>query len=202
MLLMVNKTRPRKKRGGRKMSALILAWIKGNYEVIVALSALLVGLYGVWATRQHNKMSVRPFLRGHWGTQRNIQVFELRYDLDNDGIGPAFIVDFDFAFDGHDVDIQTSDDIGRFIQKAQEDNPAYRGFRVVEAGYGHSIKEGDSLRVLKITCPNDDVDKLVDFMNKFAIKIRYRSIYGETLRFSTDNQAQRRNNFWVDETSG
>lgn len=182
------------------MSTIILTWIKDNYEVIVALSALLVGLYGVWATRQHNKMSVRPFLRGHWRTQRNNKLFELRYDLENDGIGPAFILDFDFSFDGRDVDIQTSDDIGQFIQQAQKDNPAYGGFRVVEAGYGHSIKEGASLRVLKITCPHDDVDKLIDFMNKFGIKIRYRSIYGETLRFSTDNQTQRRNNFWVDET--
>lgn len=172
---------------------IIIEWIKDNYEVIVALSALLVGLYGVWATRQHNKMSVRPFLRGHWKTQRSDERFELIYDIENDGIGPAFVNHFDFEHDGSRLDINTSEDIEQFFANAKARNPAFANFEVIEAGYGHSMKEGDSLRVLKVACPASDAAVLSGFIGLFTISIHYKSIYGERLYFTTDDLTRRRN---------
>ena len=40
----------------------ILNWLESNYEVIVALAAMVISVWSLHLQREHNKLSAKPYL--------------------------------------------------------------------------------------------------------------------------------------------
>jgi hypothetical protein len=77
-----------------------------DFGLLIALAALLLTLQQLWATRNHNRLSVRPVLvvrkdptetgKDHF---RDISVY-----IQNVGLGPAYVNQFEMLIDGHVVE--------------------------------------------------------------------------------------------------
>lgn len=64
--------------------------------MVVAVSALVVSVWQVKISQEHNKLSVRPYLDFFSGWDYGVW----RLDMSNEGVGPAVIKRVDYTYDG------------------------------------------------------------------------------------------------------
>ncbi|MCA0132603.1 hypothetical protein [Winogradskyella alexanderae] len=64
--------------------------------VIIAICAIFLTIYQIYATRKHNRLGIRPLLKIGWTTDEKIDGIWLK----NVGLGPAIITAFSIKHDG------------------------------------------------------------------------------------------------------
>lgn len=64
--------------------------------MVVAVSALVVSVWQVKISQEHNKLSVRPFLNFSSGWDGSIWMVS----MSNEGVGPAIITRVDYTYEG------------------------------------------------------------------------------------------------------
>ncbi len=64
--------------------------------MLVAVSALVVSVWQVRTSQEHNKLSVRPYLDFFTGWNNGVW----RSDISNEGVGPAIITRVDYTYKG------------------------------------------------------------------------------------------------------
>lgn len=140
-------------------------------SVVIAVASLAVSAYVAWATRNHNRLSVRPLL----GLTASFPVggtAGLR--LTNSGLGPATIISSQLTVDGKQV--------GEFDKLHVDEFRRGLAVRPHAATLGgHPFLDTDYQQFLLSVDPYDPSEhhefrQLIE--TKLRLEIRYESIYG------------------------
>ena len=152
--------------------------IAGITSSIIALCALAITLWQAHVTRQHNKLSVKPYITT-WSHNENQQGF-YAVDILNNGIGPALIRKFQIFVDGHEIKGQSLE----LIEKALGvlfPNYTYNSYKAyLSEGYMMAPKENRNLVKIQFLGSNFPSPVEIEHATKrVKILIEYESIYKE-----------------------
>jgi hypothetical protein len=153
-------------------------------SAIIALCALGLTLWQAYVSRQHNRLSVTPYLT----TWSHNDTDQHRYSVEilNNGIGPALINNFQVFVDGHQV---KGDDL-ELIKKSlkllfpQYQYNAYNSY--LSEGYMMAPKESRNLVMIQFFGPNFPKPEEIEHSTKrVKILIEYESIYREKFKYDS-----------------
>ncbi|MGQ5524137.1 hypothetical protein ACUHMQ_12855 [Chitinimonas sp. PSY-7] len=154
---------------------------------IIAASAALIALCSFYVAkkqaelaREHNRLSVRPFLgiyRKEFGNH------PIEYSVENRGIGPAVIKRFHVLIDGKEVIAPHGNYIHAAMDMLGLDRNEVSGHLL---GVNEVLKAGQE--VVLVQFPNSDTNKslhkeLLGKLPRMKFKILYESIYEEKYEY-------------------
>lgn len=150
-------------------------WISIS-AIIISISAFTVSVWQGWETRQHNRLSLMPYI-----TAAPIAKLSVKEDgvlISNDGLGTGFIIDAYIIANGKKFDLTTNTqlEIYKFLDL---DNSC---FTRTYLPIGASLKPSETVRLFSPT--QADIHKihcLIEYSRLFSqqleLYISYQSIY-------------------------
>lgn len=159
-----------------------------TFSGVAAVCAGIVTLYEIHATRKHNRLSVKPFLTDHTHTDRTDNGVVEKFELTNNGLGPALIKKFEIIKDGQPLQYKDEDDLQAQIQKFL---PAGNITHIKIFTDLSAIAANENNIILQISVPNGDISKckkLQDLAPQLSLRIEYESMYGEKLVYCSRPQ--------------
>jgi hypothetical protein len=161
-------------------------------DAIIGGAALALTLYGMAATRKHNRLSVKPSVvsRNHTNWADEGMVYS--YDLCNFGIGPAVIRKFTLILDGKPFCPDTGSPVAGLIKTvfSGEFNFVVRNNSFPNAGYilpANQTYQVVEIFFSKLTAGQESkFDQLKARMN---LCVEYESLYGDWFVFDTREKA-------------
>lgn len=158
-------------------------YIVDNFSGILAICALFLTVYELRSTRQHNRLSVRPFLTDNSHTDRTATLTTETLEIINTGIGPALIKKFQVFKDEKLLIWDEHDDLERQLSEAIPGAKIIHMQTYKDAG---AIPANERIPILKYISDNQNADvlkKLIKDMPKFILKIEYESLYGDKFTY-------------------
>lgn len=148
---------------------------------VIALLALFTSIWQGATSREHNRLSVKPHLDIAWiGDTAN----EWGIRIDNAGIGPAEILEFEVSIDGTrniEWDTESWWTVINTLWPKQipgEERPYFVLLRP-----GNALREGRELFLLKFG-PTDSWQYCP--LKRLSVRIKYQSIYGDRFELKSD----------------
>lgn len=157
----------------------------------IALCALILTGYGLFATRRHNRLSVTPHLSGYSNTLTTNEGLVFSYDISNNGIGPARIKRFTLFKQGKPFPSGNGDYVESLIREHFGDQFKYQITYSFNFGTDASFKSGDTRRIIEILFPavkSQDKEKVFKIFEGLDLCIEYESLYGQKFIFRADNK--------------
>jgi hypothetical protein len=161
-------------------------WIGDNAAIIVALCAFGVAVYQAYATRRHNRLSVRPHLVVFTERHNDNGKGKFAVTLRNSGLGPAIIRSYGALL--HDEPLSTRDGmvIKNTVSKVIGRDAPHVGFhRLVK---GDSVAKDQEMTLLSIAfaCPTPpEYQAVMKSLDRLSAAIEYQSIYGEKFKYDS-----------------
>ena len=163
-----------------------------NLSVFVASIVAIFSAYQALLLRKHNRLSVRPHITD-WTRHQETNIkgkHFLRYFIENNGLGPAIIKDMEISFDGKVIgENKKPSELISLIKTIIEESDLEVHFgNCAILGYGSSLREGKEIATLTLDCYPTMGTPLEDFevfMDRFDLRLRYKSIYGEDFVLDT-----------------
>lgn len=160
-----------------------------NAAVIIALCALAFTAYQVFATRKHNRLSVRPHIT--YFTYRDLSPGQgsLKIEIMNNGLGPAIIDAFDVFLDGQKIPSYRSADIEAKVAEVLDGQTSKTS--VTTLGSGYSMPKDQTRTLLEVRFPattQNDIERIEKRLTRFSLVIRYSSMYGDRYTFDPQNR--------------
>lgn len=151
----------------------------GISATFLSLAALIVSIVQTRIAREQQHASVWPYLQI---LASNLDD-ELHYGLENKGVGPAVIRDFEITYRGK----RYEDVRNLFYSVIGKKTAGGKGFGTVSKG--SVFKSGDDMDILVVT-KNDSVINQVNAMlndSSFHMLIRYADVYGNCWLLDQDS---------------
>ena len=148
--------------------------------LISALIALLAFGLTVWQglqTRNHNRLSSKPFLDFRWVNKPGDG---LRCELKNLGLGPAFLNKIKFFVDDQEFNIENRNDY-KFLFEALDFDLLVNqvGVLHVQERSALGVGQSDSLLVFCDSSVSKDNHELIAVkLRRFCVQVEYKCIYG------------------------
>lgn len=164
--------------------------LAGLSSAVIALCALGLTIWQARITRKHNMLSVTPHLTTWSHTDKANHVYEI--ELLNNGIGPAFIENFEIQVDGQPIVGEGYEPIEKALKVLfpHYEYTSHQSF--VACGYSMAATEVRSLVAIQFRGGSVPKPEEVDHAAKrVRLLIEYSSIYGEF--FALDTEALRAN---------
>ncbi len=153
-------------------------------SVIIAAAAFLVAVWQGLLTRQHNKLSVRPFLRIDRieGAGRPSEIL-----LHNVGVGPSFIDNFDLRVDGASVAGDRFTRIRTALTSLGLADIKFENIKIdmFTPAQGDAIAAGETLTLLRlspVSNTQESYQALIAALPRLTFSVCYKSIYRETFK--------------------
>ena len=157
---------------------------------VVAVVAVLVGVWEGRANRKHNRLSVEP--RFSFFTNLTHDPPGMGIHLDNNGLGPGIIREVRYMVDGERVSPSECDPWKTILAKLEIRNH----WKVITKTLfpSNPIRSGEqrNLMVLEPAAEKVSSEELMRILGRLRIEIEYESIYGE-VRTSIWDHAKRLN---------
>lgn len=160
--------------------------------LIIASCALFVSVWSVRSTQKHNKLSSRPHLTGF---QRNNTLNNKKrtmvFEIWNKGTGPAFIKEFSILFDGKEIE----DDVAVHIRAAiaNKFGNILSDDQITNLGETYAIQTNEMVEIFSLSYNDNSngelTERLLGFLDKYDLNIKYESMYRESFLFSSLNDA-------------
>lgn len=150
--------------------------------IVISLCAIALTVYGLYATRRHNRLSVTPQLADYTNKLTTNEGLILSYDISNNGIGPARIRNFVLFREGKPFPRGKDDYVETFIRAHLGDRLKYNIRHSFNFGEDDSLKVGDTRRMLEIFFPGakiEDREKILGMFEGISLRIEYESFYGK-----------------------
>ncbi len=144
---------------------------------IIALGALVVSVWTLYANRRHNRLSVRPKLVGDIHQSAEL----LSRELKNGGLGPAEITSVEVFIDGKLCPDKTLNDAVRDV--LGEGHVC----DVMNIAEGYSLLSNQTLKLFVMKKPLQKKEFVVQMLNRVDIRIAYKSLYGESFVYNSSD---------------
>lgn len=159
-------------------------------STIIAVCALVLSLFGIYATIRHNKLSVTPKLVRNTNRKRQDDGIIITFDLCNHGIGPAKIVRFDFFLDGKPFTAKW-DPVEALLEAGLGDKISYKILSQGCPGRDYCLIVGQNYRLAEVFLPGakqSDEQRLNEIFSRMNFRVEYESLYG--VRYALDTRDQ------------
>ncbi len=144
--------------------------------VIIAVAALFVVVWQTWATRKHNRLSVKPLLDINQVVRKADST--VRLDLENNGVGPAIIKELEVLIDGRKVEETVLKNWKKIISIIDISCDSVYG---VILSSDATIGAGSSVELLNLKVSDTQSYKLVfESLSRLNVIVKYESVYGES----------------------
>lgn len=157
------------------------AWLGENDSEIIAICAVFIAAYQAYATRKHNKLSVKPHLNDFRDKESNSKQLIYTFTLNNNGLGPAIIKEWKVYVDGKALD---SNDHEYYEKKAREIIPEkINDVVTTRLGANYALPSNDTIKLLYLMFyihHGTNFDGIEKNLARLDIYVRYESIYGNT----------------------
>jgi hypothetical protein len=167
-----------------------------NVSIIISTCALALTLYGLWATRWHNRLSVTPHLCSFSHKLMKDDGLYLIYELSNNGIGPARITKFILFREGREVP-RLQDELFEYVDSVVKAHLQGRvNFQInhsFDFGYDVSMKAGETRRIVELFFPGvkqEQREAVLKTIKGLDARIEYQSFYGQKFAFDTRTKAK------------
>ncbi len=155
--------------------------------IVIACAAVGISVWQGWATRHHNKLSVKPILEIHISTTSDGPLMGVW--VENCGTGPAIIKDMIVYLDGQPTKVDNQ-------EKAEN---IYRAANILSDkvslwhphGSGAVLKQGGKANIISYAKENRTIDgkeKFKKALSHLHFKFIYESVYTE--KFEASNEVQ------------
>lgn len=158
-------------------------YIHDNFSGILAICAIFLTIYELRSMREHNRLSVRPFLTDNSHTDRAATLTTETLEIINTGIGPALIKKFQIFKDEKILIWNDHDDLEKQLSEGIPGAKITQLQTYKEMG---AIPANERITILKYVCDNQNADrlkKIKEDMPKFVLKIEYESLYGDKFTY-------------------
>ena len=145
-------------------------------SVIIAIVALIVGVWQGFVTRQHNRLSVKPHLRIDRSDVESIKII-----LCNTGVGPAIIETFELRIDGETVSGDRMTRMHAILKRLGIMNVNVRFGTLVQE---EAIAVGEKYILFEIKDGLENHKEIISVLPRLTFSISYKSIYGEKFTLS------------------
>lgn len=158
--------------------------IAANASLIVAICALVYTAYEVRLQRSHNRLSVRPHIAYFTYRNRSDAFGELRVELLNNGLGPAFIKSFQAYLDQKPCDLRAA--VALLLRDTKADNTVM----TLGSTYAMAANEAKDLLKVKLPCGSDaELDAVAKELDRIDVTITYHCGYGTEYQFDSRTSA-------------
>lgn len=161
----------------------------------IALLALFLTFYQTFATRKHNRLSVRPHLTTVTQNSRTPTGARITADLINCGPGPAIISRFEVVLDGRATEVREPREMEELAKSVF--GAAYRSgsFHVLRPRHLLRSDEQVCIAAVDLGAPlslpieggDSPEEQLRKTQERFHLRIEFKSIYGETCEYDSRN---------------
>lgn len=158
---------------------------------LIATCAFALTIYEVYATRAHNKLSVRPLLDSNTARAWDDSGLTLSFTIRNVGVGPAIVRAVRFFYDGEPA--AATETIESLVRRSLASAVAFRIRQHGLPGIGCGMPPGSEHCLVRIEFPKLVAagEELVDArLDAIGIEIDYESLYGDKWTFSRRNKTQ------------
>ena len=148
-------------------------------ELIVSIASLVVALcalgFTAWQTsvqREHNRVSVRPHLFSFKARDWHNNLAKLQVLLTNNGLGPAFINNFEIYYKGqrYEADAAISSALGELSKNSSR--------TILGNDYAMSANETKVLLAVSFPANSEEkIDEVEAKLNELDLLIEYSSAY-------------------------
>lgn len=154
-------------------------------SALIAALALLVSAYSAFASRQHNKLSVRPRLTTST-FQRVVSdginsTLQIGVTLTNVGLGPAIVKSASVLLDDIEVPVSSPEDCRQLLLRAFPNAQLGPTVHFMKLNKEHAIAVGKDINIVEFTMTGAPQD-VKEHLERFAIVVRLESLYGESLQ--------------------
>jgi len=153
--------------------------VSDNSSELIALSALFLAIWQGVVSRNHNSLSVRPYLIFHVNNQ--CEEPQLSVELENVGVGPAVINHYSVLLDGVDQDLSKNSAFVEIAKQLNIPDKTYGGGKVYSQG--EAIPAGGNAVIFKVITKHGkdegfDGENADNELGRIQIVIKYESLYG------------------------
>jgi len=152
---------------------------------IIALCALLFTAYQIIVQRRHNILSVQPHITTFSNKNRNKEAAQLQVELMNNGLGPAFINEFQVYLDGKPCEANVA------IDSLLKNYQVKKQVSVLTDDY--AMPSGEARSLISIIFPfktEDDMEKMEKRLDRLDLLIKYSCAYGKTKTYDSRKKSQ------------
>jgi hypothetical protein len=151
----------------------MLQFLSDNAALLVAICALAYTAYEVRVQRAHNRLTVRPHLSTFTHTSRTDTAVLFHAQVVNNGLGPAFIKDFEAYLDGKPCDLRAA------LKEVLGEKKADTSSTVLGTEYAMAANETKDIFVVRFPCKSDEEFQHVGKnLDRIDIKVEYECGYG------------------------
>ena len=158
----------------------MLVFLKTYSAQIIATCALGLTFFQAYIQRRHNVLSVKPHLSDFVNSNRDSNSARLQVVISNNGVGPAFIDDFQAYLDGKECEPEQA------VQSMLGKVSVPKQFSTL--GKGYAMKPGEEKTVLSVIFPcktDADLKEMESRLNRLDLKIEYTCAYGKKFTFDS-----------------
>jgi hypothetical protein len=155
----------------------------GWQSTIIALFALLLTFGQLHTNRKHNRLSVQPHLTSWLYEDEKDKNYIIKALLLNKGIGPALVDEVKVYYQGKMIG--DNSDRNKLYDKIDaiidDQNFGHVRKDITTLGKNYALSSGEKLCLLGLTAPlhlSFERKIFQDFVDRFDIKIKYKSMYG------------------------
>lgn len=146
---------------------------------VIAVSAVLATLIGVWISYNHHKLSVTPRLVGKWHTAIEGKGIRIRYDLCNHGIGPAVIKQFQFFLSKEPFNHkEKAETVKELISAALKSQFPHALLEYSFPSVDYIIPAGSAYNILVLYFSDARKEDIKSVLYPIDLRVDYQSIYG------------------------
>ena len=148
--------------------------------LIVAFAAMYIASQSLKQNQQHHRLSVRPWITGHYRTQEDS---ELSLEIENRGLGPAVIKTWEFWHESRPVqktETARAESLEDVINLAMPSSAVQFTYRSRKRG--SILKSGETWKVFELRASKSSPSEMAavkSAMQGFCMDIHYESLYGE-----------------------
>jgi hypothetical protein len=148
-------------------------------SAVVATAALFISIWNAWATRRHNRLSVRPHLALSKKTSPNAP--QLTIDIKNNGLGPAIMTSIRVFVDDIDQSLTRAAQWQDIVAKLRIFGGMITGYAMLGA---EALRPGDTRLLVSINDPTKihDVQTIQAETTRLRIVVEYSSMYGDKFK--------------------
>lgn len=156
--------------------------------IFVALCALYLTIQSNKATREHNRLSVRPRLTTSTSREQVTDgptvMLDIRVTLSNVGLGPAVIKGAEILLDGQVAPAESFEDLRPLLERVFPGIQLGPTSSFMKLNLEHAIAVGEQVEIVAFQVVNPPISIDAE-LKRFNLRIRCESLYGDPCNYDS-----------------
>lgn len=174
-----------------EVMALLMSALGGMWDWFwsnaIAIAAFGATFWGAHIAREHNRLSVTPYISTFINYGTGNAPYEISVDLLNKGIGPAKIERYQVLLDGEPVPAKKSADLNKMLFELLPETLEACSTTHLTSQYMMAAHESRTIAhlIFKLGVKEDDV---IETLERLSLVVDYKCMYGTLHHFDSRDE--------------